>query len=65
MNVAILGANEVSQAVAKIIEDAYNPWLEQTFNKVPLNVVAYASRGINRFSIGDKAFLSLEQFAAL
>lgn len=40
MNVAILGANQVSQAVAHIIEDGYNPWLKSKFGE-PLNVVAY------------------------
>ena len=67
MNVAILGANEVSQAVAKIIEDAYNPWLEKNFfGTTPINVAAYTlGGGITHFSIGDKAVLSLEQFVAL
>lgn len=47
MNVAILGANEVSQAVAKIIEDGYNPWLEKNFfGGTPVNVVAYTLGGV-------------------
>ena len=47
MNVAILGAGEVSQAVAKIIEDGYNPWLKQNFFvDTPINVVAYTLGGV-------------------
>ena len=67
MNVAIVGANKFSQATAKIIEDTYNPWLEKNFfGGTPVNVVAYTlGGGITRSSIGDKALLSLEQFAAL
>ena len=49
MNVAILGANQVSQAVAHIIEDAYNPWLKSNFGE-PLNVVAYMLWGGREFS---------------
>lgn len=41
MNVAILGADDISQTVAKTIEEGYNPWLERTYGKMPLNVVAY------------------------
>ena len=45
MNVAILGAEQPSRIVANIIESQYNPWLEQEFHKVPMNVVAYVSGG--------------------
>ncbi|MBQ7630072.1 MAG: radical SAM protein [Selenomonadaceae bacterium] len=65
MNVAILGRTQKSQMLAKIIEDGYNPWLERKFNKIPLNVVAYVSKNLNPSVIGDKAVLSMEQFAAL
>jgi len=63
LNVAILGAEPASQAIAQVIENGYNPWLEKTFNKMPLNVVAYVSDNGN--IIGDKAVLNFEQFAAL
>ena len=65
MNVAILGKNQISQTVAKTIEDGYNPWLERKFNKMPLNVVAYVSGDLNPPFIDDKAVLCFEQFAAL
>ncbi|MBR1646959.1 MAG: radical SAM protein [Selenomonadaceae bacterium] len=66
MNIAILATGQVSQFVANIIENQYNNWLEQTFNKLPLNVVAYVSLFDNAQStIGDKAILNFRQFAAL
>lgn len=65
MNVAILEMNEFSQAVAKIIEDGYNPWLKSKLAE-PINVVAYVSgrKGLGS-TVSDKAILNLEQFAAL
>ena len=65
MNVTILGADNISQIVAKTIEEGYNIWLEENFNKVPLNVMAYVSGRSNYSVIGGKAVLSFEQCAAL
>lgn len=65
MNIAILGTDLPSQAVAHVIEDGYNAWLESRLGK-PLNVVAYVQwGGLNSSVINNKAVLILEQFAAL
>ena len=45
MNVAIFEANDISQAVANIIEGNYTFDRKKTYNKVPLNVVTYVSGG--------------------
>ncbi len=44
MNVAILGTDQISQTVANIIENGYNPWLKSKLAE-PLNVVAYTPWG--------------------
>lgn len=64
MNVAIFGTEQVSQFVAQVIEDGYNPWLK-TMVAEPINVVAYVSVNIKSLMLGDKVVLSLEQLAAL
>lgn len=74
MNIAIFGADQISQTVTKIIEEGYNPWLEKTYKKKPLNVIAYVveniiyeSGGGNNFVplLNNKAVLNIEQFASL
>ena len=45
MNVAILGAEPASQAVAQIIENGYNPWLKTKLAE-PLNVAGYTVGGV-------------------
>lgn len=62
MNVAIFGTGQVSQFVAQVIEDRYNPWLK-TMVAEPLNVVAYVSGKAG--TLDDKAVLNLMQFVAL
>ena len=68
MNVAIFGAEQVSQTIAEFIEKNYNPWLEKN-NKMPLNIAAYVIGGVKVnppvHVIGDKVVLNFEQFAAL
>lgn len=44
MNVAILGAEQASQIVAQVIENAYNPWLKSRLAE-PINIAAYAVGG--------------------
>ena len=65
MNVAILGVAQASQVVANIIENSYNFLLMQKLNSEPLNVVAFVQDGCNQPTVGDKAVLNVQQFAAL
>lgn len=44
MNVAILGADPASQAVAQVIERGYNPWLKSRLAD-PITVTAYTVGG--------------------
>lgn len=61
MNIAIFGADKISQAIFKLIDKGYNFWLD-SINEEPLNVVAYTWFDGN--VIDDKAVLTLDQFVA-
>ena len=61
MNIAIFGADKISQAIFKLIDKGYNLWLN-SINEEPLNVVAYTWFDGN--VIDDKAVLTLDQFVA-
>ena len=69
MKVAIFGVDQVSQIVAQIIEQVYNPFLEQRLGE-KLDVVAFLTGGgqaipHNVGAVGNAAILNPVQFAAL